>query len=50
MIALNHFNQLSGEEAVSLLAPCVAVLVGQRRSPPAGPGAAALICSTPRSG
>ena len=25
MIALNHFNQLSGEEAVSLLAPCVAV-------------------------
>lgn len=25
MIALNHFNQLSGEEAASLLAPCVAV-------------------------
>ncbi|EKP26166.1 hypothetical protein KOXM_20177 [Klebsiella michiganensis] len=25
MIALNHFNQLSGEESVSLLAPCVAV-------------------------
>ena len=25
MIALNHFNQLSGTEAASLLAPCVAI-------------------------
>lgn len=25
MIALNHFNQLSGPEAASLLAPCVAI-------------------------
>ena len=25
MIALNHFNQLSGEQAVAVLEPCVAV-------------------------
>ena len=25
MIALNHFNQLSGEHAVAVLEPCVAV-------------------------
>ena len=25
MIALNHFNQLSGEHAVAVLEPCVAI-------------------------
>lgn len=50
MIALNHFNQLSGEQAVAVLEPCVAVSGGRRRWQPVGHGAAARNCWTPPSG
>lgn len=57
MIALNHFNQLSGEQAVAVLEPCVAVsgwaatlAAGRPRWQPVGHGAAARNCWTPPSG
>jgi 2-oxo-4-hydroxy-4-carboxy-5-ureidoimidazoline decarboxylase len=48
MIALNHFNQLSGEHAVAVLEPCVASPAGRRRWPPAGRRSRADLLSAAR--
>ncbi len=50
MIALNHFNQLSGEHAVAVLEPCVAISGWAAALAAGRPRAAALIYSAPPGG